>query len=405
MAPSWLSLAGAVTAFYILWAFSWGAYTLEAVTTANVGIRRSLTSLLGSFGLLFLMFYFLKVGPDFSRAMSVMSLGFATALLITVRKLVSVWINRTYGQNLVKRIFISEGDMPVDVATLPTDQWVVASCPRPAEVEPRMRLAQIIKGADRVIVSCSRETASSWAQVLRWSGVQGEILLPDYQEILPIGVASFNKHPTLIISTGPLDAYQRFTKRTLDLLLGTVLLVLFAPLMVFVAILIKLASPGPVFFRQARIGERNTLFQIYKFRTMRNETADTRGEVSASRDDERVTRFGRLLRRTSIDEIPQLFNVLIGNMSIVGPRPHALGSKAEGQLFWEVDESYWHRHALKPGITGLAQIRGFRGATHTKAHLIDRVRADLEYIEGWSISRDIAIIARTLLVLIHRNAY
>ena len=404
-APGWLGLAGAVTAFYILGAFSWGAYTLEAITTAKVGIRRSLTSLLCSFGLLFLMFYFLKVGPDFSRAMSLMSLGFAIALLIAMRKLVSVWVNRSYGQYLVRRIFILDSDIPIDVEDLPNDQWMVASCPQPADVEPRMRLAQLIKGADRVIVSCSREAAASWAQVLRWSGVQGEILLPDYQEISPIGIARFNKHPTLIISAGPLNAYQRFTKRALDLVVGAAFLVLLAPLIIFVAILIKLDSPGPVFFRQARIGESNTLFQIYKFRTMRNETADSRGDVSTSHNDKRITRLGHFLRRTSIDEIPQLFNVLIGNMSIVGPRPHALGSKAENQLFWEVDETYWHRHALKPGITGLAQIRGFRGATHTKGHLIDRVRADLEYIQGWSILRDIVIIARTLLVLVHPNAY
>jgi lipopolysaccharide/colanic/teichoic acid biosynthesis glycosyltransferase len=129
------------------------------------------------------------------------------------------------------------------------------------------------------------------------------------------------------------------------------------------------------------------------------------GNQSASRDDDRVTRVGRFLRSTSIDELPQLINVLLGSMSVVGPRPHALGSLAGDQLFWHVDERYWHRHALKPGITGLAQIRGFRGATHTREHLTSRLQADLEYMSGWSLWRDVSIVLSTAKVLVHPDAY
>ena len=129
------------------------------------------------------------------------------------------------------------------------------------------------------------------------------------------------------------------------------------------------------------------------------------GARSTGRHDDRVTRVGRFIRAHSLDELPQLFNVLRGEMSIVGPRPHALGSRAEDKLFWDIDTSYWHRHAVKPGLTGLAQVRGYRGATETVSDLSNRLQADLEYLSGWSLWRDIAIIFATFRVLIHRNAY
>jgi lipopolysaccharide/colanic/teichoic acid biosynthesis glycosyltransferase len=160
-----------------------------------------------------------------------------------------------------------------------------------------------------------------------------------------------------------------------------------------------------VFFVQERVGWGNRLFKMYKFRSMWFEKTDHSGFRSASRRDDRITRVGGFLRKTSLDELPQLFNVLKGDMSIVGPRPHAVGSTAEDRLFWEVDERYFNRHAVKPGLTGLAQVRGFRGATLTRRDLSNRVQADLEYLSGWSLWRDLAIIVRTLKVLVHRNAF
>jgi lipopolysaccharide/colanic/teichoic acid biosynthesis glycosyltransferase len=138
---------------------------------------------------------------------------------------------------------------------------------------------------------------------------------------------------------------------------------------------------------------------------MRADKADADGQLSASRDDGRTTRLGRFLRRTSLDELPQLLNVLVGQMSIVGPRPHALGSTAEDDLFWSIEERYWDRHAIKPGLTGHAQVRGFRGATLRRSDLSDRLKADLEYLDGWTLGRDLAIVFRTVGVMVHRNAY
>ena len=177
------------------------------------------------------------------------------------------------------------------------------------------------------------------------------------------------------------------------------------PLLVLTAIAVRLNSPGPILFKQVRIGRGNQMFRMLKFRSMYVQQLDGAGHRSASRDDDRITRVGRIIRKTSIDELPQLVNVLKGDMSIVGPRPHALGSRAADKLFWEVDQRYWDRHATKPGLTGLAQVRGFRGATLVEDDLRNRLQADLEYLENWSIWRDIKIIFLTVRVILHRNAF
>jgi len=144
---------------------------------------------------------------------------------------------------------------------------------------------------------------------------------------------------------------------------------------------------------------------MLKFRSMYIDRCDPDGTCSALLEDDRVMPLGRLLRRTSLDELPQLINVLKGEMSLVGPRPHAIASTAENSLFWNIDGRYWHRGAVKPGITGLAQVRGYRGATRTTIDVMNRVNSDLEYLVHWSIWRDIKILVRTASVLAHQNAY
>ena len=169
--------------------------------------------------------------------------------------------------------------------------------------------------------------------------------------------------------------------------------------------MILLDHSGPVLFRQERLGLGNRLFFVLKFRSMRVGSCDQAGNVSTSRDDARITNVGRIIRATSLDELPQLLNILRGEMSFVGPRPHALGSLAGEKLFWEIDSKYWHRHAAKPGLTGLAQVRGFRGATASQTDLINRLQSDLEYLRDWTIWRDIRIILSTLRVVMHKNAF
>jgi lipopolysaccharide/colanic/teichoic acid biosynthesis glycosyltransferase len=229
--------------------------------------------------------------------------------------------------------------------------------------------------------------------------------MPELNVLAPLGISAHGDTPTVIIANGPLVLFDRFVKRSFDVLLASCALVTLMPIWILIALSVKLDSRGPIFFSQIRIGRSNQMFRLMKFRSMRVDHSDGAGARSTSRDDDRITRVGKFIRSTSIDELPQLLNVLKGDMSIVGPRPHALGSRAADKLFWEVDQRYWHRHAAKPGLTGLAQVRGYRGATLYEDDLRNRLQADLEYLEHWSIWRDIKIILLTFRVLLHRNAF
>ena len=214
--------------------------------------------------------------------------------------------------------------------------------------------------------------------------------------------------PAQLGRTGPrpLAGWQGTMKRGLDIAFAILLLLLHALPMMLVAVLIKLDSPGPVLFRQQRIGLHNRPFALLKFRTMRHDRSARDADLrQATPHDPRVTRIGALLRQTSWDELPQLFNVLRGEMSLVGPRPHAPGTCAGSTPFEQVTRRYAMRHRVRPGMTGLAQVRGWRGPTATHEQLLRRLASDLEYIEAWSLGMDMLILARTIgAVLGMRNA-
>jgi putative colanic acid biosysnthesis UDP-glucose lipid carrier transferase len=192
-------------------------------------------------------------------------------------------------------------------------------------------------------------------------------------------------------------------KRATDLVLGTVLLLLVLPLMGAVAAVIRFDTPGPVLFRQKRLGVNNSTFEILKFRTMVHVPGSELEVIQARRHDPRVTRAGRFLRRTSLDELPQLLNVLNGSMSLVGPRPHAL---AHGEQYATVIDGYGERHSVQPGITGWAQVNGLRGETDTLAKMQRRIDHDLAYIENQSLLLDLKILLMTVgTVCRDRNVY
>jgi polysaccharide biosynthesis protein PslA len=192
------------------------------------------------------------------------------------------------------------------------------------------------------------------------------------------------------------DPSRSVAKRVFDIAGAGSALLFLAPLLLGVAAAIKLTSRGPVLFGQYRYGYRSHRFRIYKFRTMYVDQTDRSGTRQTTRDDPRVTRLGRILRRTSLDELPQLFNVLKGDMSLVGPRPHVPGMLAASYLYEDLVPYYFHRHAVLPGITGLAQISGCRGDTIESKSAMDRIDYDLEYIETWSIWLDARIVIRTV---------
>jgi Undecaprenyl-phosphate glucose phosphotransferase len=202
---------------------------------------------------------------------------------------------------------------------------------------------------------------------------------------------------TLSIQHKPLTGWHHVVKAIEDRTVAAAALVFLAPLLATIALLIRLDSPGPVLFRQKRYGFNDQLIEVLKFRTMRDDARDQNAEQLTRRNDPRVTRVGAFLRRTSLDELPQLFNVLRGDMSIVGPRPHALRAKAAGVLYPEAVRNYSARHRVKPGITGWAQVNGWRGETETLEQISKRVEHDLFYIEHWSILLDLKIILRTAL--------
>jgi Undecaprenyl-phosphate glucose phosphotransferase len=199
----------------------------------------------------------------------------------------------------------------------------------------------------------------------------------------------------------PLSEEALFVKRLEDYLFASLLLLATAPVLLLIAVLIKLDSPGPVFYRQRRVGFQKREFAIYKFRTMRSEPAA--GFRQATRDDDRVTRLGRFLRASSLDELPQLINVLRGEMSLVGPRPHEVSMNAE---YADQIDDYLVRHKIKPGITGWAQVNGARGETRTLKDMELRLSYDLAYVDNWSLWLDLQILLRTAGVfLFQKNAY
>lgn len=267
------------------------------------------------------------------------------------------------------------------------------------------RFGTLVRMYDRILICCPPELQSTWAQFLKGAHVEGELVVQSPNELDAITLSNFDRFQTLVVSRRPLGILNRAQKRVLDLCISIPAIILLMPLFVFVGLAIWLEDRGPIFFRQSRVGRGNCQFSVVKFRSMRVESSDSNGSRSASRKDDRVTRIGRFIRATSIDELPQLFNVVRNDMSLVGPRPHALGSTVDEMLFWEVDRSYWLRHQLKPGITGLAQVRGYRGATNKRSDLTSRLKADMEYIEGWTLARDVFILLGTLRVFVHRNAY
>ncbi len=212
--------------------------------------------------------------------------------------------------------------------------------------------------------------------------------------------------PMFNASEVPLRGWSPFFKRMEDMLISTTALILLSPIMLLVALAIKLDSSGPVLFKQKRYGYNNRLIEVYKFRSMHQHQADANAEKQTVRGDSRITRVGRFIRKTSLDELPQLFNVFGGSMSMVGPRPHATATKAAGILFEEAVKEYTSRHRVKPGITGLAQINGYRGETDTLEKIEKRVEFDLEYIENWSVWFDLYILFRTVpAVLLTREVY
>lgn len=404
----WLLITIVLLPVYIAIAINRRAYAAEVIQLKAGGVTRAFHSYLLAAGAIILIAFYLKSSTVFSRVTFALGSALSLTFLAIARETFLSKARTFLGGNPYTVVVIADGDVP-----LVTEGAAMILMPGagndidPDRADPEMfhRLALAVRDADRVVVKCPPERRVSWVRALKGANVRSEIISPELSGLAPLDVDHWNGATTLVVADGPLTRADRVIKRAFDMVVAVLAILVLSPLLLVAALIIKLGSRGPVLFVQTRIGQGNRKFQLLKFRSMRVDCADEQGHRSTGREDDRITPFGRFIRRTSIDELPQLYNVLVGDMSIVGPRPHALGSRAEDRLFWEIDERYWYRHAAKPGLTGLAQVRGYRGATVRESDLTDRLQADLEYLNHWSIWRDVKIVMTTFRVLAHRNAF
>lgn len=399
-------IISAILPIYLAIALNKQGYGPDATLDYGFSFRKAAFAFCFACTSLLLIAFVLKVSEDFSRIL--LGVGTVTGLLLLAATRFAV---TRFGARLLDgepfaclSIYDGVGVPPSD-DNMAVDAREIGLCPDPADRESLNLLGKYSAGMDRVVVYCQRADRQRWAFALKSLNIHAEIIIPELQRLAPLALSNHRGSTSLLLSSDPLGLSQRLTKRCFDIVVTLAALTVVLPLLALIAVLIKVESKGPAFFRQERIGIANRTFTIWKLRSMRVESCDANGDRSTSRDDDRLTSIGRFIRSTSIDELPQLWNVLRGDMSIVGPRPHAPGSRAENLLFWDIDERYWHRHAVKPGLTGLAQIRGYRGSTMIREDVTNRLQADLEYVANWSLLGDIRIILQTFGVLSHKNAY
>ena len=401
-----ITIATVLLPLYLLIAISRQDYSSRLLGRWRDGVADCFTSFgIAAVALLFIAFY-LHAVPLLSRSVFTIGIFLCVCFLVLSRWVLERIAKLVFDGHTLSQVLICDGVPNYDKPNFFIfDAEKMGLMPNLSDPHMLDRLGRLLKRADRVVVACPAERRSDWAIALKGANIRAELLVPEIDPLRPLGTGQFGEETTLLVAVGPLSIGNRALKRALDLSVATAALILLAPLMTVTAILIRAESEGPILFKQDRVGRGNRLFSIYKFRSMRAENSDLTGSKLTARGDNRVTRVGRVIRATSIDELPQILNVLKGEMSLVGPRPHALGALAGDQLYWEVDERYWHRHSIKPGITGLAQVMGFRGNTHLRQDLTNRLQADLDYIHGWTIGRDLRILIATLTVVVHKNAY
>lgn len=405
-------------------------YTPRRLHTPLTSMFRLMGALMGAFGAVIILMFLLKTSSDFSRIWLVVWLAFSLAGMVGVRAWVAFHILRrlkkghlrsrlaVYGTGpkateLIRRL---RDDSP-EIALFGVYSRDGGPLNDALKDSPRYKggLAELLadgrKGQfDLLIITADLDRTKDADKLL--NQLHGLNLSVFYCLPLPLfGLAlntteSLHQVPLVLLFRRPIEGYRLALKRLMDFSLSLLVLAVLSPLFLVLAALIRAGSPGPVFFRQKRNGFNGHEFEMLKFRSMRvgDAPTDTDGkEKQATRDDPRITTIGRFLRKTSMDELPQLINVLRGDMSLVGPRPHAVSHNTH---YAELIERYASRHKMRPGMTGWAQINGLRGETDTLDKMAKRVECDIWYTENWSFALDIKIILLTpFLVLFQKQAY
>ncbi len=419
----------AVAAVVVLQGF--GTYSVAAFRAFG----RSGLRVLGAWLLVFLLalaaLFLLKAGEQFSRVWLVSWFGVGLAALVAERLALSIavarmtragWFDRRtaivgggpVAEGMI-RALDAQGDTGIRIVGVFDDRSderssdVIAGYPKLGTVDDLVDYARKTQ-LDLVVFTVPLSAETRLLQMLSKLWVLPiDIRLAANTSKLRLRPRSYSylgSVPVLDLFDKPMADWDLVAKWLFDRIVGGLLIAAASPVMLAVAVAIKLDSRGPVFFRQKRYGFNNELIEVFKFRSMYVEQSDATAAKLVTKDDPRVTRVGRFIRKTSLDELPQLINVLKGELSLVGPRPHALHAKAANQLYDQVVDGYFARHKVKPGITGWAQINGWRGETDTQEKIQRRVEHDLYYIEHWSVFFDLQILAATPFALLKtENAY
>jgi putative colanic acid biosynthesis UDP-glucose lipid carrier transferase len=403
-----------------------GVYRFPVLEHVPSQILHALAAWAGVLITLLIMAYFTRTSEWFSRAWVVMWMALAVAGFIGIRlvALFQLWRLRLRGDLSTHIAIVGARELGAavirqlradriedvrivgvfdDVPGLPAE---LEGCPVRGTTDDLIEVARRER-IDEVILAMVDRSEDEIEQVvakLRPLPLNTKLCAHSLRLNLPVhGFTSFAGLPLLHVFERPLSGWGGVWKGLEDRVLGAVILILMAPLMFACALMIKLDSRGPALFRQKRYGFNNNEITVFKFRTMAHDPAPDPAVPQARRNDPRITRVGAFLRRTSLDELPQLLNVLRGEMSLVGPRPHAV---AHNEHYAKIIDGYLGRHRVKPGITGWAQVNGLRGETETPEKMRMRVQYDLFYIDNWSLLFDLKILIMTSLMgFVHRNAY
>lgn len=429
--PRYLIAAPTVAAGTLIAAHFLRLYTIHELTAFVTNMPRVVAAWSVAFLGFLAAVFFLKMGSDISRvwlatwfisgAVAILAIRFATS--ITMKRLADagrlyqravVYGSGDVTDDVVKRIE-ADTDSIIHIAGIFDDRddsrapREIAGYPRLGGIDALISMSRTTP-IDLVIVALPLAAEQRLQSVVRrLSVLPADIKLPAGSTSLRFSPGTYSRVGSLAmldLYDKPLADWSRVSKWLFDKVIGLIALILLAPVMAAVALAVKLDSRGPVLFRQKRYGFNNELIEVYKFRSMYTDRCDANAQKLVTKEDPRVTRVGRIIRKTSLDELPQLFNVLKGTLSLVGPRPHAVQAKAGTELYDKVVDDYFARHKVKPGITGWAQINGWRGETDTEEKLRKRVEHDLYYIENWSLFLDLTILAKTPISLLKtENAY
>ena len=407
-----------------------GGYKLERLRALHWQLKRTAAAWAAAVSALLLLAFIFKVSGSYSRGWALGWAAMALSFLLLERGLLSLAINRWIRQGKLMRSVVVVGAGEAGTRLLQKLQRSNDGSIAVVGVfdDRKTRIASTVAGfnvlgtTDDLLQFARRVPIHEVIVALPLSGEQRLKGLFDKLRLLPTdlrlsaetmaeafpvrGISYIGDVPMIEVVDKPLKHWSAVAKWVEDMILGTLLLIAFAPAMAIIALLIRLDSRGPIFFAQDRFGFNNQVIRVLKFRTMYVDRGDPSGAQRTVRGDPRITSIGRILRSSSLDELPQLINVLRGEMSLVGPRPHAIAMKAGDALYHDAVKEYLHRHRVKPGITGWAQVNGLRGEIDSLEKARQRVVYDLNYIETWSLWLDFRILLKSLLILsVRENAY